>query len=223
MDYEEILAQLESLSDQDAVYGMARFGITPEHAFGVKLPELRKIAKDAGRDHELAQTLWMRDARETRILASMIDDPEKVTPEQVDAWACEFTYWEICDQCCMNLFWLTPFAYEKACELSGREEEFVKRTGFALMAVLAWKDKEADDGELAAFLPYIKKAATDERPMVKKAVNWALRQIGKRNKALNKKAVKAAEEIAELESKAAKWIAKDALKELTSEKVAKRL
>ena len=218
-----MIGELESLRSQKNVEGMARFGITPEHTYGVSLPDLRRIAMKSGRNRVLAGRLWAYDSRETRILAALIDEPEKLTPEQVDVWASEFGYWEICDQCCMNLFWLTPFAYEKAVELSEREEEFVKRTGFALMAVLAWKDKEAGDDKIVAFLPYIKKGATDERPMVKKAVNWALRQIGKRNKALNRKAVEAAEEIAGLDSKAAGWVAKEALKELTSEKVVGRL
>ncbi|MFH1789146.1 MAG: DNA alkylation repair protein [Candidatus Altiarchaeota archaeon] len=223
MDYSDVLEELESLRSRESVEGMMRFGITPDHAYGVSLPDLRRIAKKAGKSHALAGRLWKKDARETRILAAMIDEPGKVTPDQVDSWASEFSYWEICDQCCMNLFWQTAFAYDKAVELSKREEEYVRRAGFALMAVLAWKDKKASDDEILVFLQYIKKGAVDERPMVKKAVNWALRQIGKRNKALNVKAVKVAEEILRLDSKSAKWIAKDALKELEGDAVARRL
>jgi len=216
MTFQDILRRLESLRDQNAIEGMARFGITPEHAYGVSLPELRGIAKKAGRDHALALKLWAKDSRETRILASMIEEPEKVSEAQMDAWAREFMYWEICDQTCMNLFWLTPHAYTKAASWSKRKEEYVKRAGFALMAVLAWKDKNAADKKFEAFLPHIKKAATDDRTMVKKAVNWALRQIGKRNPTLNKKAIAAAKEIRKKESKTAKWIAADALRELVN-------
>jgi len=214
MNFKETVKRLESLRDQNAIEGMTRFGITPGHAYGVSLPELRAIAKKAGRDHALALKLWAKDSRETRILASMIEEPEKISEAQMDAWAKEFTYWEICDQACMNLFWLTPHAYRKAVAWSKRKEEYVKRTGFALMAVLAWKDKKADDKKLETFFPHIKKAATDDRTMVKKAVNWALRQIGKRNPTLNKKAVATAKEIQKKESKSAKWIAEDALREL---------
>lgn len=223
MNFQETVKRLESLRDQNEIEGMARFGITPEHAYGVPLPELRAIAKKAGRDHTLALRLWAEDSRETRILASMIDEPEKVSETQMDAWAKEFTYWEICDQTCMNLFWLTPHAYTKAASWSKRKEEYVKRAGFALMAVLAWKDKTAADKKLEAFLPHIKKAATDDRPMVKKAVNWALRQIGKRNTGLNRKALELARDIEKIDSKSARWIAKDAINELSSKAVSSRL
>lgn len=223
MDYDGVVEELESVGDTSNIEGMARFGIAPEKSFGVRLPDLRRIAKNAGRDHVLAGKLWANDTRETRILASMIDEPDKVSSEQMDSWASEFTYWEICDQCCMNLFWKTIIAYDKAFDWASREEEYVKRAGFALVAVLAWKDKSAEDGKMEQFLPIIGRESCDERPMVKKAVNWALRQIGKRNKALNEKAISTAEEIALQDSKQAKWIAKDAIRELKSEQVQKRI
>ncbi|MFH1835268.1 MAG: DNA alkylation repair protein [Methanobacteriota archaeon] len=223
MKFEDILSELERLRDPSNIEGMKRFGITPDHTFGVRLPDLRRIAKEAGRDHELALKLWAKDTRETRILAAMIAEPKKTSSELMDSWASEFAYWEICDQCCMNLFWLTPIAYEKACEWSESDEEYVKRAGFALVAVLAWKDKLVLDEKLEEFFPYIKQGSIDERPIVKKAVNWALRQIGKRNRALNSKAIKLAREIELIDSKASRWVAGDALRELCGDAVQKRL
>lgn len=223
MKYSDILAELEELSDPEALPFMEKYGITPARAFGVSIPDLRKIAKKTGMDHSLALRLWKEDTRETRILASMIDDPDVVTEEQVDAWVRDFDYWEICDQCCMNLFEDTPFAYRKCLEWSSLEREFEKRAGFVLMARLAVSDKKAGDSKFLPFLPIIKRESTDDRNYVKKAVNWALRQIGKRNLALNKAAIKTAGELRKLDSSSAKWIASDALRELTGEKVQKRL
>ena len=223
MRYNDILAELEALSDPEALPFMEKYGITPTRAFGVSIPDLRRIAKEAGVDHSLASRLWKKDTRETRILASMIDDPNVVTEEQVDGWVREFDYWEICDQCCMNLFEDTPFAYRKCLEWSSWEGEFEKRAGFVLMARLAVSDKEAEDGKFLPFLPIIKRESTDDRNYVKKAVNWALRQIGKRNQALNKAAIDTAGEIRKLDSRSARWIASDALRELEGEAVQKRL
>ena len=223
MEYGKVIKKLKFLSNPEAIIGMARYGITPENTYGVSIPNLRKIAKEIGINHQLAQQLWTTNIRETRILASMIEDPEMVTEEQIEGWVKEFNYWEICDQCCVNLFEKTEFAYKKAVEWSSREEEFVKRAGFVLMAHLAVSDKKADDNKFEKFLPIIKREATDDRNYVKKAVNWALRQMGKRNFNLNSKAINAAKEIQEMDSKSAKWIASDALRELTSEAVQKRL
>lgn len=223
MQYDDILKRLKSLSDPRTVEGMAKYGITPERTYGVSIPNLRKIAKEIGKDHELAQKLWGSDIRETRILASMIDNPETVTEEQMEEWVKDFDYWEICDQCCQNLFIKTDFAYQKAVDWSGRDEEFVKRAGFALMAWLAFKDKKAKDEQFEKFFPIIKREATDNRNFVKKAVNWALRQIGKRNLNLNMKAIETTKKIQKTESKSAKWIAQDAIKELTSDAIQERL
>jgi 3-methyladenine DNA glycosylase AlkD len=223
MTYEEIIKRLKALSNPKAIEGMARYGITPQKTFGVSIPNLRKIAKEAGRNRNLAQKLWASDIRETRILASMIDEPAGVTEDQMERWVIDFDYWEICDQCCMNLFEKTRFAYPKAIEWSQREEEFVKRSGFVLMARLAVSDKGGKDGSFEKFFPLIKRESTDQRNFVKKAVNWALRQIGKRNLALNKKAIKVAEEIQQMDSKAAKWIASDAIRELRSKEAQERL
>jgi 3-methyladenine DNA glycosylase AlkD len=223
MNYDDILRRLESLRNPENLAGMQKYGITPAHAYGVKIPDLRKLAKEAGRDHDLALRLWHKDTRETRILASMIDVPEQVTEAQMEAWASSFDYWEICDQCCINLFEKTPFAYAKAVEWSEREAEFVKRTGFVLMARLAVSDKQAVDARFIPFLAIIEREADDGRNFVKKAVNWALRQIGKRSIWLNQQAIETAMAIQQRPSRSASWIASDALTELKSQPVQARL
>ncbi|MFC1478578.1 DNA alkylation repair protein [Candidatus Margulisiibacteriota bacterium] len=223
MTYDNIISKLKSLSDPKAVEGMARFGINPENTFGVSVPNLRAIAKEAGKDHQLAQQLWKSGIHEARILASMVDVPKEVTEEQVEAWVREFDSWDVCDQCIMNLFEKLPIAYQKAVEWSKQEEEWVKRAGFVMMARLAVSDKKADDKRFEEFFPLIIKMSDDERNFVKKAVNWALRQIGKRSRDLNKKAIQIAEKIDRFDSKSAKWIAKDALRELTDENIRGRL
>jgi 3-methyladenine DNA glycosylase AlkD len=220
---EAVLKKLRAKSRPKSLEGMARFGITGERRLGVAVPEMRKIAKEAGRDHQLALALYKTKIPEAMMVASMIDDPRKLTEGQMESWVKEFTSWDICDQVCMNLFDKNPLAWKKVKEWSGREEEFVKRAAFALLACLAWHDKEAPDKKFIKLLPLIKREATDERNMVKKAVNWALRQVGKRNPALNKEAIKLAREIKKLDSKSARWISSDALRELTSQPVQKRL
>ncbi|MCK4964859.1 MAG: DNA alkylation repair protein, partial [Dehalococcoidia bacterium] len=183
----------------------------------------RKIARETGINHALAQELWASDIHEARILASMIDDPSMATEEQLESWVKDFDSWDVCDQCCMNFFEKTGFAYRKAVEWSESDEEFVKRAGFVLMARLAVSDKKADDKQFEALLPIVRREAYDNRNFVKKAVNWALRQIGKRNAILNRKAIETAEEIQKMDSRSAKWIASDAIRELTSESVQIRL
>ncbi|MCX6724120.1 MAG: DNA alkylation repair protein [Candidatus Staskawiczbacteria bacterium] len=233
MEYEEIIKKLESLKNPRNVEGMAHFGIRPKiTALGAPTPELRKLARQIKKDHDIALKLWDKKIHESRVLASMVDEPDKVTEKQMEKWAEDFDSWGVCDQACMNLFCRTKFAHKKVFDFAKREEEFVRRTAFALIATLAVHDKKATDKEFIKFFPLIKKASTDERNFVKKAVNWALRQIGKRNKKLNKEAIKLAKEIhpvirpgAPLDNgaKSAKWIASDALRELTSEAVQKRL
>ena len=223
MQLKQILNKLESLRDSKAVAGMARAGINPESAYGISIPNLRKIAKDVGKNHDLAMQLWETGIHEARILATMTDEPKQVTETQIDDWTRDFNSWDVCDQCCNNLFRKTIFAHAKTVELSSREEEFVKRTGFVLMACLSVHDKKADDDTFMNYLSIIKREACDERNFVKKAVNWALRQIGKRNITLNKEAIKAAEKISQISSKTAKWVASDALRELKSKAVQQRL
>jgi len=223
MQYNDILKKLKSLSDPEAVKGMARYGINPENTYGVSIPNLRKIAKEIGTDHALAQQLWASGIHEARILASMIDELEMVTDAQMESWVKDFDSWDVCDQCCMNLFEKIKFAYQKAVEWSANDKEFIKRAGFVLMARLAVSDKKADDKQFEPFFPSIKRESVDNRNFVKKAVNWALRQIGKRNPNLNKMAIKTAEEIQQINSRSARWIASDAIRELTSEAIQKRL
>ncbi|MBU1670731.1 MAG: DNA alkylation repair protein [Actinobacteria bacterium] len=220
---DEVIDELKSYANPEAVRGMARYGISGEQTLGVSIPVLRKMAKGIGKDHSLAAALWDSGIHEARILAGMVDDPTLVTGEQAEAWVADLDSWDVCDQLCMNLLWLTPFAYDKAYEWAGRDEEFVKRAGFALMARLAWSDKRADDETIAGFLTPIKKQAGDGRNYVKKAVNWALRQVGKRNRVLNRKAIEVARELAASESPSARWVAADALRELEGEAVHKRL
>ena len=223
MQFEEIINKLKSLANPDAVKGMARFGISAKNTYGVSIPNLRKMAKEIGMNHDLAKRLWDSKIHEARILASMIGNPKMVTEGQMENWAKDFDSWDVCDQCCGNFFDKTIFAHKKAVEWSFREEEFVKRAGFVLMATLAVHDKKAEDENFLKFFPLMIREATDDRNFVKKAVNWALRQIGKRNLRLNKKAIKTAKKIKTIESKAAKWIATDAIRELESESVQNRL
>jgi len=220
---DEILERLESLANPANVAGMARYGINPENTLGISIPVLRSIAKEIGKDHALAQELWASGVHEARILAGFIDDPEQVTEAQMEQWAADFDSWDVCDQVCGNLFDRLPLAYEKALDWSFREEEFVKRAGFALMAWLPVHDKKARDEQFESFFPAIIRESTDGRNYVRKAVNWALRNIGKRDQTLNQRAIETAEEIARIDSKTARWIAGDALKELTSLGVQSRL
>ncbi|MFZ5809195.1 MAG: DNA alkylation repair protein [Chloroflexota bacterium] len=215
-DCEAIITALKAMGNPANVAGMARFGINPERTLGISIPALRKMAKAYKINHPLAQAVWASGYHEARILAALIDDPQQVTREQMDTWANEFDSWDVCDQVCMNLFDKTPFAYEKAIEWSEREETFVKRAAFALMASLAFHDKHASDEQFEPFFQIITREATDERNFVKKAVNWALRQIGKRNRSLQARAIDVAKQISTLDSKAARWIAKDALRELNN-------
>jgi 3-methyladenine DNA glycosylase AlkD len=220
---DQIIQKLKSLANPKNVEGMARFGINPNNTLGISVPVLRDIAREAGKDHQLAQELWASGIHEARILACFVDKPELVTESQMESWVKNFDSWDVCDLCCSDLFDRTKFAHQKAVEWSGREEEFVKRAGFTLMAALAVHDKKASDADFLKFLPIIKRESTDERNFAKKAVNWALRNMGKRNLDLNKMAIKTAEEIQKIDSKSARWIAADALRELTGEAVQKRL
>jgi 3-methyladenine DNA glycosylase AlkD len=219
----EIIFRLKSQANPVNTAGMARFGINPIGTLGISIPVLRKMAREIGHDHDLSLQLWKTGIHEARLLASMIDKPAEVTQEQMDKWTTEFDSWDICDQCCSNLYNHTPWAYPKALEWSSRPEEFVKRAGFALMAYLAVHDKKAGDEKLLQFFEALKSGATDNRNFVKKAVNWAIRQIGKRNLSLNKQAVALSIEIQKIDSPAARWIAADALRELTGEAVQNRL
>ena len=223
MTLDEVLDSLKSQANPDNVAGMARFGINPTNTLGISIPTLRKLAKKIGKDHDIAQELWATGIHEARVLAGFVDDPKRVTESQMEAWVADFDSWDVCDQVCAGLFDATPHAWVKATEWTARSEEFVKRAGFVLMAALAVHDKKAADAAFKAFLPLIVREANDDRNFVRKAVNWALRGIGKRNAALNKAAIQTAREIQALDTKAARWIAADALRELTSEAVQVKL
>ena len=213
---ERLVETLRSHANPANVAGMARYGINTAGTLGVPIPILRRLAKEAGRDHALARALWNSGIHEARILATLVDDPALVTARQMDRGARDLDSWDVCDQACQNLFRYTPLAFAKAAQWARARREFVRRAGFSLMAGLAVKAKDASDRQFAAFLPLIAEAAGDDRNMVKKAVNWALRNIGKRNRRLHKMALAAAEEIGRQDSRSARWIAADALRELRS-------
>lgn len=214
MTTDEIIAKLQSHANAQNVEGMAKFGIRPAHALGISMPTLRKMAREIGKNHALALDLWTSGIHEARILAAMIAEPRLVSPQLMEAWVNEFDSWDVCDQVCGNLFDKTLYAYEKAVEWCHREQEFVRRAGFVMMAELAVHDKKASDDAFLPFFPLMQQYATDERNFVKKAVNWALRQIGKRNSHLRTLAIEQAEIMVKLDSRAARWIARDALKAL---------
>jgi 3-methyladenine DNA glycosylase AlkD len=220
---EEVLAKLRAKARPDQLEGMSRYGMTIDRRLGVSVPDMRKIAKDCGKNHGVALSLWETGIPEARMVASMVDEPERLSEEQMEDWVKDFDSWDVCDQVCMNLFEKTPIAWKKIPEWSERKEEFVKRASYSLIACLAWHDKKAGDEEFVRLLPLIKRGAIDDRNYVKKAVNWALRNIGKRSQNLNKAAIEASMKIRQLDSKAARWIASDAIRELQSGAVQRRL
>jgi len=223
LDCDEVIKKLKSMENPSAVQPMAKYGINPKNNLGITVTNIIKLSKEIGKDHQLAQELWSTEIRDARLLACLIDDPKQVTEKQMESWVMDFNSWDLCDHCCGHLFDKTEFAYDKVQEWCTRDEEFVKRAGFALLAFLILHDKKKGDEVFLKYLPIIKREAVDERNYVKKALNWALRHIGKRSQFLNKKAIKTAKEIKRMDSKAARWIATDAIRELTSEKVQERL
>jgi len=219
----DVLDKLQSKGRPEQLKGMAKYGMTVEQRLGVSVPDMRKLAREIGKDHKLALDLWRTGIAEARIVAAMVGDPAKLTEEQMEDWVKDINSWDVCDQVCANLFEKNQLAWRKIADWSEREEEFVKRTAFSLIACLAWHDKKTIDEKFIELLPIIIREAMDERNFVKKAVNWALRNIGKRNLNLNKAAIKTAKEIKQLDSKAARWIASDAIRELESDAVQNRL
>jgi 3-methyladenine DNA glycosylase AlkD len=223
MNFKEIIQKLRSMADLKTVEGMARYGINSKNNLGISIYKLRPLAKKIGKNHNLALQLWDSGIHDARLLAVFLDDPKKVTSKQMDSWAQDFDSWDICDQACTSLFDETSLAWSKVFEWSVRDEEFVKRAAFSLIAGLTVHDIKANDEKFLQFSLLIKKHSLDERNYVKKAVNWALRSIGKRSLMLNKQMIKLAEQIILIDSRSAKWIARDALRELESEKIQKRL
>jgi 3-methyladenine DNA glycosylase AlkD len=222
-DVDAVLAELRALGTEAGRAGMARFGINTNRAFGVSMQAMRPLERAHRRDHALATALWVSGYHEARILAALIDDPKQVTPKQMDAWVAAFDSWDLCDQACMKLFAKTPYVAEKVAKWAKDEREFVRRAAFALIAGYAVSAKKEDDKVFLAFLPAIEAHATDPRNFVRKAVNWALRQIGKRSPGLHKPALKLAEKLAASDDKTARWIGKDAVKELTDPKQLARI
>jgi len=220
---QQIIKEIKKNANPKNVEGMARFGINPNNTFGVSIPILRGLAKKIGKNHDLALELWKTEIHEARILAGFIGESSRLTEKQMESWVKEFDSWDVCDLVCSNLFDKTEFAYDKVFQWHKDKREFVKRAGFVMMACLAVHDKKASDNKFIQFFPLIIKESVDERNFVKKAVNWALRQIGKRNLNLNKEAVKTGKIILKKDSKSAKWIARDALRELTNEEIIERI
>ncbi|MCR5026345.1 MAG: DNA alkylation repair protein [Methanobrevibacter sp.] len=223
MDFQEVINYFEEIQDENIVNSNKRFAIGCEHSYGIKLPVIRKLAKEIGKDHNLAVKLWNHTYHESHLLATMIEQKEKVTSKQLDEWVDSFYSWDIVDQACINLLVDLPEARDNIFVWYESDKEFVKRTAFSLIAVIAVHDKKADAEDFDKYFPLIKKASFDNRNFVKKSVNWALRQIGKRDAECNKKALKVAYEISEIDDKTCKWISSNAIRELESEKVQKRL
>lgn len=223
MNADEVLARLERISDRSRLEGMARYGISVTSALGVSMPQMRALAKSLGKDHSLAMDLWRSGVHEARIMASLLADPAELTEEQMESMVGDLDSWDVCDQCCSNLFSRAPSARRKALEWSARKEEFRKRAGFATMAALAVHDKELSDECFIRFLEAVVRESHDDRNYVRKAVNWALRQIGKRDLYLNGMAIAAAERIMSKGDRSSRWVASDALRELRSPAVLERL
>lgn len=223
MALNEVLRELKQDSNPGWAARSIRAGLRPKNTWGVSVPNIRKIAKSIGRDHSLAQELWDSKVHEAMILACMIDFPGLVTEKQMEEWVRDFDSWDVCDACCGSLFDKSNYAYAKAVEWSSREEEFVKRAGFALMASLAVHDRVAGDAKFEKFLPTIVRESPDGRHFVTKAVNWALRQIGKRNLRLNQAATSTAKRLSMTENQNSRWVGLDAYRELTSKPVQARL
>lgn len=215
--------ELEARANPDQLGGMARYGMSVERRLGVKVPDLRKLARQIGRDHQLALALWQTGIDDARILASMVDDPAELDGAQMDAWVQDFNSWDVCDQVCMNLFEKSPLAWQKIREWSQRDEEYVRRAAFALIACLAWHDKQARNEQFVELVPLIAAGASDERNYVRKAVSWALRNMGKRNPTLHAVVLQAAAEIGEQDSRSARWIARDVSKDLSTETTQRKL
>ena len=227
MAVDTIIKRLEEFARADALPGMARYGIDIDHCLGVSLPNIRKIAREVGRDHgrdnDVAAALWRTGIHDARLLATMVAVPGSTTLTEADAWARDFRSWDLCDQACINLFRRTKFAHDLPARWYMREEEFVRRTAYSMIATLAVHDKKAPDERFTGYFALLEAAADDPRNFVKKAVNWALRQIGKRNQALNTAACDFARTLQARDTKPARWIAADALRELESEKTLARL
>ncbi|MDN5204996.1 DNA alkylation repair protein [Fulvivirgaceae bacterium BMA10] len=223
MTVAEVIKALKTLQDPDHVKSLERYAIDNTKALGISTPKIRNLAKSIGKDHRLALELWKSNIHEAKILSTLIAEINLMSSKTMDDWVHDLYSWDICDQACCNLFVFTPFAFEKAMDWSNASQEYVKRAGFVLMAQIAMHVKDAENSDFRDFFDRIEKEADDQRNFVKKAVNWALRQIGKRNLSLNSQAIARAERIKLQGSKSAKWIASDALRELQRDQVQSKL
>lgn len=212
---ESVISQLKELATRHTLDGMSRYGIPSEHAFGVAVGDMRKLAKQLGRNQDLANALWKTGFYEARMIATFLGEPARVTPALMDKWCKDFDSWALCDTACFDLFDKTPHAYAKVAEWAERKNEFEKRAGFALLASLAGHDKKASDAQFSQFFPLIERAAHDERNFVKKAVSWALRRIGTRSPALKKSALTLAKKLAASSEPSVRWVGKDAVRDLS--------
>jgi len=210
-----VLAELKALGSETNRAGMARFGINTEHAFGVSMAAMRPLSHKYRRSHDLALALWKSGFHEARIFAALVEDPKQATSRQMDSWVADFNSWDMCDQVCMRVFSFTPFVGDKVERWAKDEREFVRRAAFALIAGYSVAAKKVDHKEFLKFLPVIEAYSTDPRNFVRKAVNWALRQIGKRSPSLHKPALALAKKLAASDDKTARWIGKDAVRELS--------
>jgi 3-methyladenine DNA glycosylase AlkD len=220
---EDALDRLKALGTEKGRLGMARYGIATDRAFGVSMPNIRSVAREMARDHAVAEALWESGVHEAHILAGFVDRPDWVTPQQMDRWTAQFDSWDVCDQICGNLWDRTPCRDEKIFRWSSDEHEFIRRAAFATIAWRSVHDKKAQDSEFLSCFPLIRDASTDNRNFVRKAVSWALRQIGKRSHELHPPALALARELANRPDKAARWIGKDVIRELDTDKMRERL
>ena len=216
MEFDQIIQEFERLSDVDFAENMKKFGIRYVKSYGLRLPQIRKVAKQCGKNHDLALKLWNHGYHETYLMATLVEESEKVSSKQLNDWVNTFYSWDLVDQACINLLRFIPEARENIFIWCDSEEEFVKRTAFSLIAVLAVHEKESD---FEIYFDIIEEASKDNRNFVKKSVNWAIRQIGKIDLENNRKALNLAYEILEIDNKASKWVARGAIRELESEKV----
>ena len=216
MDFNEIIREFEDFSDADYAQNMKKFGIRHVKSYGLRLPQIRKIAKQCGKDHDLALKLWDYGYHETYLLATLVEEPEKVNSTQLNEWVNTFYSWDLVDQACINMLRFIPEAIENIFIWCESDREFVKRTAFSLIAVLAVHEKQSD---FEIYFDILKEGSRDNRNFVKKSVNWAIRQIGKIDMENNRKALELSYEILEMDNKASKWVARGAIRELESEKV----
>ncbi len=223
MKVQDVVATLRRLGSKRARDGMARYAIPSDHAFGMSMATIHQVAKRVGRDHALALALWKTGWYEARTLAAFVDEPSRVTPAQMDRWCRDFDSWAICDTVCFRLFDQAPHAFRKVGQWARLKGEFQKRAGFALLASLAGHDRKSKDAAFARCLPVVERGASDERNFVKKGVSWALRGVGHRSLALHKAAVALAKRLAASKNAAARWVGKDALRDLLRPAVVRRL